>query len=64
MKQPRLYVRSGETYQAARRRWLPKWFHYRDATIMAECMHQASVCSSYRLRQRFRAFYGVEVKWL
>ena len=54
----------GETYLQARARFTRRWTEYRDYSITLECMHQATVCSSVKKRHFFKAFYGVELRFV
>jgi hypothetical protein len=60
-RKPRMYVKPNENYKDARRRWRARWDDYRDGTIMCECLYQASVSKK---KHFFRAFYGVELRYL
>jgi hypothetical protein len=60
-RKPRQYVKPGETYKEAQRRWRARWDDYRDAVIMCECLYQASVS---RKKHMFRAFYGLEMRYI
>ncbi len=60
-RKPRMYVKPGEAYKVAQRRWRRRWDDYRDGAIMCECLYQASVSNK---KHFFRAFYGIEMHWL
>lgn len=64
-KPPRMYVKAGETYSAARLRWLPRWLDWRDLCVMAELNYQDSFASVTVKHKQFRkAFWGVEGKYI
>lgn len=63
-KRPALRVRKGETYARAATRFRKAQAEYRDALVMCECEHQATVGRGARHRILFRAFYGVELRYI
>jgi hypothetical protein len=57
LKEPRLYVKQGESYASARRRWRKRYDAYRDALAMRQCGEMTSTRGKHLLR----AFYGVSM---
>jgi hypothetical protein len=56
-KEPRRYQKNGETYASAQVRWRKRYDAYRDAYCMAWC-------EVYKNSKLFKAFYGVEMKFV